>query len=793
MSPTPAPPRRRLTYAAPAANINEALPIGNGRLGAMIYGGVAHDRISLNDDRLWAGIAPPDPVAQGPAVLAQARELFRAGERGAAQRLLESEFTTAYNEPFLPAGSVVLDWQREPAPRSYERELDLGSAIAGVVIADNGIATHGEHFVSADDEVIVARYAVTQGHLPTVRVRLDAPLRHSVAVIDGDLVLRGDIPIHVRWSEVDDLTTPENTVTYDDARPPGYAVRLRIADTDGRVQAVDDSLMVRDATRLTLLVAIATNHRGPDHVQLAGADLDAAAQHPYAVLRERHVERHREFFDRVQLTLPTDHAVPVDTGARLRAHHAGRPDPDLMALQFDLGRYLLLASSRPGSMPAHLQGVWNESVTPPWWDNYTLNINLQMNYWPAQSVGLPECAQPLRDFVEALSVHGRRTAREQYGLGGWVAHHQADGHLQATPVGYLPQGPIPNSAQWALWPFGGAWLALDLLDHLEYSTDPQAAAAVIPLALGAAEFLLDWLIDDPDDARWLATYPSTSPENTYVFRGERIAVAKSSTMDIALTRALFTACLNAAALTLPAERPLGAHELGILDRIDRAMPRLPEPQIAADGRLVEYDDDYPEGEHPHRHISHLFDLCPGRRIHVEATPELAQAAARALDARGDSGTGWSLAWKARCRARLHQPDRAYGLLHQLLTPVDSAITDIGNDGGGTYPNLLMCCPPFMIEANFGYVSVLLELFLQDHAGVIELLPACPDELATGTVRGVRLRGGGRLAMSWSTGRVASVTVECDREQRVRFRVDGRLIEVDLAVGDNDLGDVLGLG
>lgn len=262
MSPTPD-PRRRLTFAAPAANINEALPIGNGRLGAMIYGGVAHDRISLNDDRLWAGTAPPDPVAQGPAVLAQSRELFRAGERAAAQRLLETEFTTAYNEPFLPAGSVLLDWLREPAPQHYQRELDLGSAIAGVVIANDGVATHGEHFVSADDQVIVARYAVMQGSLPTVRVRLDAPLRHSLALIDGDLVLRGEVPIHVRWSEVDDLTTPDNMVTYDDARPPGYAVRLRIAETDGLVQTVDHSLVVRDATRLTLLVAIATDHRGP--------------------------------------------------------------------------------------------------------------------------------------------------------------------------------------------------------------------------------------------------------------------------------------------------------------------------------------------------------------------------------------------------------------------------------------------------------------------------------------------------------------------------------------------------
>lgn len=792
MTPTPDLPRRRLTYAAPAANSNEALPIGNGRLGAMISGRVDRDRISLNDDRLWAGIAPPDPISQGPQVLAQARQLFVAGERAAAQRLLEEQFTTPYNQPYLPAGTLLLDWETGAEPEQYLRDLDLGTAIAGVQITQDGQSRWGEHFVSVDDQVVVARYAADSGRLPTLHVRLDAALRHSVQVTEGDLLLTGDVPVHVRWSEVDDLATPDNTITYDDTRPPAYAVRVRVADTDGHVQVVDHELRIDDASHLTILVAIATDHRGPTHAQLARTDLDQAARQTYTQLRERHVHRHRELFDRVQLTLPTSHAVPDYTDERLRAHHAGETDPDLLALQFDLGRYLLLASSRPGSMPANLQGVWNESVTPPWWDNYTLNINLQMNYWPAQAVGLPECAEPLRDFVEALAVHGGRTAREQYGAAGWVAHHQVDGHLQGTPVGYLPQGPIPNSAQWALWPFGGAWLALDLLDQLDYTRDRDEAAVVVPLALGAAQFLLDWLVEDPDDPAWLATYPSTSPENTYVYRGERIALAKSSTMDIAITRALFTACLNAASSGLLIGDPDNPGHQDVLDGIRAALPRLPEPRLGADGRLLEYDDDYPEGEHPHRHISQVFDLCPGRRIHVDATPELARAADLALDARGDSGTGWSLAWKARCRARLRQPQRAYDLIHRLLTPVDSAISDIGNDGGGTYPNLLMCCPPFMIEANFGYVSALLELFVQDHAGVLELLPACPAELGTGSVSGVRLRGGARLSLSWDQGQVTAASLESDTDQQVRVQLAGRVVEVEVGAGTTDLGEILGL-
>ena len=799
--------RRRLVYDRPAGNVNEALPLGNGRIGALVYGRPDLDRLSLNDDRLWAGTTAPPPRADGPQTLATARQLYRQGRRREAQTVLEEGLTTPFNQPYQPAGTAWFDWAcSAPDPsalQGYERDLDLSTATAHVKVTRAGVTARHEFLVSAPAQVVMARFEAHGGPLPDLTIRLDSLLRHTVSADGNTLRLHGRTPVDVRWDGIDDLATPDNAVTYDDVESRHYAVSLRVTDTDGVLTSADGQLHVRGATRVVVLVALATDARDGAPAEVATADLDAAARHTPAQLRAAHVRDHAALFDRMRLRLPTPADVAATTDQRLRDHHAGRPDHDLLALMADYGRYLLIASSRPGTMPANLQGVWNESLTPPWWDNYTLNINLQMNYWPAHVTGLHECAEPLADFVHALSVPGRETAAVQYGARGWVANHQSDYRLQTTPVGHLRQGIPENAAKWALWPFGGAWLSLHLFERFGYTGDREALARDYPVMRGAAQFLLDWLVPDPDDPSMLTTMPSTSPENTYVYAGDVIAVSHGSTMDIAITRALFEACLAASAQLDGQVKPdgqvepdgpvdadgqveSGGQDGAFVAAIREALARLPETRLSPDGRILELDADWPEGEHPHRHISHLFDLCPGQRISVESTPELAAAAARTLEFRGDDGTGWSLAWKARCWARLKDADHALRVLYLLLAPVDSAVVDWGNEGGGTYPNLLMCCPPFMIEANFGYVAALLELFVQDHTGVIDLLPAVPAVLGEGSLSGVCLRDGLVLSMRWSQGRVRELTLTTPSPRQVEMRLGGQRRTVQLSAGENVL-------
>lgn len=782
--------RRSLRYAAPAANFNEALPIGNGRLGAMVYGALGTDRLSLNDDRLWAGGEPPRAREDGPELLAEARRLYFAGERKAAEDLLEARFTTEFNQPYQPAGWLEIDGGAGEGVREYERGLELGTATAYARYSSAAGDVSRDYFVSAERQVIVVTHRAETGILPDARVRLTAELRHEVTVEGGDLVLRGRTPIRVRWEEVDNEATPENYVTYDDELSRRYAVAARIGATDGQVSVDGAELVVTGATRLVVLVAIATDDRGPDQAALAVADLDAAAAHDAEELRRWHLASHAALYDRVSLSLGETSHVPLYTDERLLAVHAGGTDADLLATLFDYGRYLMIASSRPGSMPSNLMGIWNESIMPPWWSNFTLNINLQMNYWPAAATGLLECAEPLYDFVHELARVGAETARVQYGASGWVANHQTDHRLQTTPVGYVAQGPIELSARWALWPFGGAWLCLHLFEHFEYTHDVDALARHYPVMVGAAEFMLDWLIDDPFRPGGLTTCPSTSPENSYHYGSDVVAITHGCAMDIGIIRALFTTVLAASEALEAAGRPLADREDAWRTRVSDALGRLPEP-LVEDGRLVEFDAIYPEAEHPHRHISPVFELCPGDRITVEKTPELAEAAARFLDFRGDSGTGWTLAWKARTNARLKRAELAMGNLRNLLTPVDSGHFAIGADGGGTYPNLFTACPPLMIEGNFGYVSALLELFVQDRAGAIELLPACPAELATGELAGLHLRGGGTLSLRWVDGRVVALSIELERADERTFRLAGREVTVALPAGVSFLDDLLG--
>ena len=441
-------------------------------------------------------------------------------------------------------------------------------------------------------------------------------------------------------------------------------------------------------------------------------------------------------------------------------------------------RYLLIAASRVGTQPANLQGIWNEEVMPPWWSNYTININTQMNYWSAEAHGLGECHTALLDFVSDLASYGAATARIQYGLPGWVTHHQTDFRRQTTPVGFSKPNAMRNSSKWAFWPFGGAWLSLHLHEHYLYSGDTGfLRARAYPVLKGAAEFLIGWLIDDPRNQGLLTTAPSTSPENTYIDSvGLTRAIAIGSAMDISITRAVLQAFIQVTRELID----LGDFDDALSLRAEAALLRLPITALTPDGRITEFDADWPEAEVSHRHISQLFALAPGTEICPRDTPDLAEAARKTLERRGDGGTGWSLAWKALCWARLGQGERAYALLCGLLRLVSSDIREMANQGGGIYPNLFTACPPFQIDANFGFSAALNAMIVQDHRTDVVLLPALPLALSTGQVDGLRLRGGLTLTMQWRDGQLLEARVSCSHRQTRRFRLATRCVDVEMS-------------
>lgn len=776
---------RCLRYTRPAANFNEALPIGNGRLGAMVYGGIVDDRISLNDDRLWAGHEPPAPNPEGPDLIERSRKLFLDGERKAAQQLLEAEFTTDFPQPYLPAGTLRLRWDQQEDCTHYERTLDLATACAGYNLIQDKVTRQAEVLASYEDDVIAVRFHGTGGTLPDLEIGLDSPLRHDVSAVGQKILLTGRAPSRVRWSEVDDATTDDNRVTYDEVLSRRFAIGVEIVCTDGQVTAGTGRLAVRDATEIVVLIALATDARSSDPGACVETDLLKAAKRPYDLLRSRHVAAYRDLYDRVSLQLAPATAGNEATDKRLGSMASGELDTDLLAMIFDYGRYLMISASRPGSMPTNLQGIWNERVDPPWWSNFTLNINQEMHYWLVGNCGLPECAEPLFDFIEALSEKGKETARVMYGARGWLANHMSDYRLQTTPLGRLDHRVFDESAKWALWPFGGAWLCLHLYDHYDFTRDEAFLKRALPLMRGAAEFMLDWLVDDPEQEGDLTTLPSTSPENTYRYKNDDVcALTKGSTMDIAIIRALFTRCLDVLAVTGD-----NGHET-FAQEVREALARLPDTPLSSDGRILEFDGDWLEAEHPHRHISHLFDLCPHNRITLEGTPDLAEAARRSLQYRGDSGTGWSLAWKARCQARLKNGGKALKHLKDLLTPVSADHFSTGHKDGGLYPNLLAACPPFNIDGNFGYVAALTEMFVQDHAGFIDILPACPAELASGEIRDFHLRGNQRISFAWQGGTVIRLSLEVKTDMTHRILVNGIEHSLTLTKGENVLDHLL---
>lgn len=732
----------KLWYRRPATRWVEALPLGNGRLGAMVWGGIEHERLQLNEDTLYAG-GPYDPTSpEALAALPEVRRLIFAGQYAQAEALANAKMMARpiKQMPYQPLGDLVLDVRDVPDITDYRRELDLDTAIARTQFHTWKTVHTREAFVSPVDQCVVMRLSTDRPGAIDLRVALDSDQQSEVIAGEGSLLLRG-----------------RNGSAHGIEGKQTFAMRVRVIPRGGSMDVRGDRIEIEGADEVLLLATAATSYRRYDDISgdpeaITQRQLDAAQRRGFDALREAHVAEHQRLFRRVSIDLGRSNAEQLPTDERVQ-HFADGGDPALAALYHQFGRYLLICSSRPGTQPANLQGIWNDLMNPPWESKYTVNINTEMNYWPSESNALPECVEPLERMLFELAEAGAHTARTMYDAPGWVMHHNTDLWRQTTPI---------DGAEWGLWPMGGAWLLQQLWDRWDYGRDEAYLRRIYPLFKGAAEFYAATLVRDPATGE-MVTNPSMSPENEHPYGA---AVCAGPAMDSQLLRDLFAQCIQAAGL-------LGV-DAGFARQLQQLRGQLPPDRIGNAGQLQEWREDWDmqAPEIHHRHVSHLYALHPSSQINIRDTPELAAAAKRSLEIRGDDATGWGIGWRLNLWARLADGEHALKILRMLLSPQR------------TYPNLFDAHPPFQIDGNFGGTAGITEMLLQSWGGSIFLLPALPGEWRAGAVRGLRVRNAAGLDLSWKNGKLDNALLRSDRGGTYNVVYGGQTLDIELKAGES---------
>ena len=761
---------QKLWYAKPAERWVEALPLGNGRVGAMVFGGVNEELIQLNESTLWSGGPLKKNVnPEAHQYLSGIREALLEKEDYSKANELTKKMQGFYTESYLPLADLMIKHRlANGTPTAYYRDLDISKAISTTRFTVDGVTYVREGFVSAPANVFVVRLSADKSKQLNLDINTRSKLRiEKQPLSNTELVVNGKAPAKVDPSYYNPKgRTP---VIYEDAEGCNgmrFQYRIKAVAKDGSVKTDTAGIHIEKASEVVLYIVAATSFNGydkcpdkdgKDEKQLAAGFLTKALAQPYATLLKQHQSEYQSYFNRCQLSIKDTlnaNTTPVPTDEQLKAYTAGRYNPDLEVLYFQYGRYLLISSSRPGGPPANLQGIWNKELRAPWSSNYTININTEMNYWPAEVTNLSEMHQPLLDWIQHLAKTGHETAHDYYRAKGWVANHNSDIWALSNAVGDVGAGdPV-----WANWPMGGNWLCQHLWEHYRFTGDKKfLAEKAYPVMKEAALFSLDWLVTNKDG--YLVTAPSTTPENKFFdAAGKQQGVSVGTTMDMSIIWDLFTNLIDASTV-LGQDKEF--RELLIAKR-NKLLPL----QIGSKGQLLEWSKDFKETDPYHRHVSHLFGLHPGRQITKE-TPAFFNAARKTLELRGDEGTGWSKGWKINFWTRLLDGDHAYTLIRELLKYTNETGT-IMSRGGGTYPNLFDAHPPFQIDGNFAGTAGMAEMLIQSHQDKLHLLPALPTSWPSGKVSGLRGRGGFEVSMQWDKNTLTQAQVKSINGEELRL-------------------------